>query len=377
MVLRNIIRSLLVAASAFGLPSAAGVAQTMTRLSEDRTWHPGNATSCASYSTTMPMSGDGRYIAFDSLASNIVAGDTNGWSDVFVQERSTGKLVRMSVSSSGGEGNSWSVDPAISSTGRYVVFRSAASNLVAGDTNGSEDIFLHDRDPDGNGVFDGGNGVTTRLSVDSSGNQTTGSCGAPTISSDGTKVIFVSDATNLVSRDTNGAPDAFLRNVAAGTTTRVSVGSGRAGQLAVSTPTSPEGRSPPSVPIRPISSRRPTRTACDVFVRALVGGHEYDSRELQLERAQAGKAATSAAVCPTTGSRGLLERRDQSRHGRHERRRRRLRPPHRRHDGDREPGSDGTLGDGEAAAPRSTPRAMRHFSSLPRTWCTAAATPRD
>jgi hypothetical protein len=209
------------------LLSALAAANTMTRLSVDTTWHPGNAASCASFNTTMPMSGDGRYIAFDSLASNLVLGDTNNSSDVFVQERATGKLVRVSVSSSGAEGNSWSVDPAISSTGRYVVFRSAASNLVANDTNGSEDIFLHDRDPDGNGVFDGGNGVTIRISVDSSGKQTTGICGAPTISSDGTKVVFVSSASTLVKGkgDTNGSPDAFLRNVAAGTTTRVSVDS--------------------------------------------------------------------------------------------------------------------------------------------------------
>ena len=159
MVLRNIIRSLLVAASAFGLPSAAGVAQTMTRLSEDRTWHPGNATSCASYSTTMPMSGDGRYIAFDSLASNLVAGDTNGWSDVFVQERSTGKLVRMSVSSSGASLCPWPLSHR-SPRSKQPSKTSAKGASSSSSTIPTARTSLHDRDPRRQRRLDGGNGAS-------------------------------------------------------------------------------------------------------------------------------------------------------------------------------------------------------------------------
>ena len=92
-----------------------------------------------------PISSDGRYVAFSSGADNLVDGDTNGVSDVFVHDRQTGETTRVSVSSTGGQSNDDSYLPSISSDGRYIAFESEADNLVADDTNGDRDIFVHDR----------------------------------------------------------------------------------------------------------------------------------------------------------------------------------------------------------------------------------------
>ncbi len=97
------------------------------------------------------LSADGRFVAFHSYASNLVGGDTNGDFDVFVHDRHTGATTRVSVASDGTEGNDWSEVPSISADGRFVAFRSSASNLVGGDTNGRTDVFVHDRDPDSDG----------------------------------------------------------------------------------------------------------------------------------------------------------------------------------------------------------------------------------
>ncbi len=98
--------------------------------------------------STMPsISADGRYVAFVSRAWDLVAGDTNWFVDVFVRDRQEGTTVRVSVDSSGAEGHGESVHPSISSDGRSVVFGGYAPDLVAGDTNGVPDIFVHDRGP--------------------------------------------------------------------------------------------------------------------------------------------------------------------------------------------------------------------------------------
>jgi Tol biopolymer transport system component len=169
------------------------------------------------------LSADLRYVAFESLATNLVAGDTNHVSDVFVHERAGGATVRVSVSSAGVEGDKDSEQPSLSSDGRYVAFVSYADNLVAGDSNHVADVFLADRDPDGNGIFDEGNGTTTRISVGSAGVQANGASLGPSISADGMFVAYFSFATNLVLSDNNGAWDVFVYDVAATTTTRVSV----------------------------------------------------------------------------------------------------------------------------------------------------------
>jgi Tol biopolymer transport system component len=163
---------------------------------------------------------DGRYVAFWSFATNLVAGDTNGRGDIFVRDRQNGTTDIASVATGGIlENNSALYPPAISADGRYVAFLSYATNLVAGDTNGSIDVFVHDRQ----------NGTTERVSVDSSGAQGNADCYAPlAISADGRYVAFASDASNLVAGDTNNSTDVFLRDRQNGTTVRVSVGAGGA-----------------------------------------------------------------------------------------------------------------------------------------------------
>jgi Tol biopolymer transport system component len=176
---------------------AEGVfSQQTARVSVDSSGNQGNC-----WSSYPSISSDGRYVAFSSLASNLVAGDTNGAYDIFVHDRQTGVTTRVSVDSSGNEGNDISGAPSISSDGRYVAFESYASNLVA-DTDSGLDIFVHDRQT----------GMTSRVSVNSSGNKGNGASIYPSMSSDGRYVAFESDASNLVACDTNGWPDIFVHD---------------------------------------------------------------------------------------------------------------------------------------------------------------------
>ncbi|MEW6743266.1 MAG: calcium-binding protein [Planctomycetota bacterium] len=161
---------------------------------------------------------DGRYVAFDSYATNLVSDDRNGACDVFVHDRLTGETTRVSVDSWGGEGNYLSGRPSISGDGRYVAFKSLATNLVRDDMNGWTDVFVHDRVT----------GETTRVSVSSDGTEGDRESGhpfAPWISADGRYVAFPSDATNLVACDRNGYTDVFVHDRHAKETTRVSVSS--------------------------------------------------------------------------------------------------------------------------------------------------------
>ena len=162
------------------------------------------------------LSADGRFVAFWSGASNLVAGDTNGSFDVFVHDRSTGVTSRASVASGGAQADGYSARPAISADGRFVTFDSGAPNLVAGDTNGATDVFVHDR----------ATGVTSRVSVASDGAQADGGGFNPTISADGRHIAFGSHSTDLVPGDTSGAGDVFVHDRSTGATTRVSVASG-------------------------------------------------------------------------------------------------------------------------------------------------------
>jgi len=238
--------------------------------------------SASGESTRPTVSADGHFVAFESLAGNLVAGDTNRRSDIFVLDRENGELERVSVGVAGAQANNDSSVPLISADGRYVVFGSAASNLVPNDTNAGYDVFLHDRqtrltirislsssgeeaahtvDPDspvqsaplalsGNGryvvfasnadnfaagstaapnqlyVRDLVNGLTTAVSVDSSGALANDLNAEAAISADGRYVAFSSSASNLVPNDTNLTYDIFVRDREAGTTSRVSVNSG-------------------------------------------------------------------------------------------------------------------------------------------------------
>ena len=160
------------------------------------------------------ISADGRYIAFESHATNLVADDTNGKNDIFVRDMQTGITTRVSVTSNGLQADSDSYYPAISANGRYVAFESYATNLVPGDTNGKNDIFVYDRQT----------GVTERVSVDSNEVQADKQSYDPSISADGQLIAFESYASNLVPGDTNNTYDVFVRDIQTGTTGRVSVG---------------------------------------------------------------------------------------------------------------------------------------------------------
>jgi Tol biopolymer transport system component len=159
------------------------------------------------------LSTDGRYVAFSSTATNLVAGDTNIKEDIFVRDRTAGNTERVSISNGEAQANGASYSPDISADGRFVVFESLAANLVSGDTNGMVDIFVRDR----------ALGTTVRVSRSTGGTQANGNSEAPAISADGRYVVYSSDATNLVSGDTNAQPDIFLRDLVAGTTSRVSI----------------------------------------------------------------------------------------------------------------------------------------------------------
>jgi Tol biopolymer transport system component len=208
------------------------------------------------------ISADGRYVAFNSFASNLVPGDTNSEIDVFVRDRQTGTTERVSVATDGTQGNGTSYLPSMSADARYVVFESAASNLVPGDTNQSDDIFVRDRRtgttqcvsvaPNGahglSGSFQpsisadgrfvafvsgarnlvpgamGAEQVIVRdlysptyqcVSVSSGGAQSLGGSGNPSISADGRFIAFESPASNLVPNDTNGFTDVFVHDRAA------------------------------------------------------------------------------------------------------------------------------------------------------------------
>lgn len=168
-----------------------------------------------SFSTASAISADGGWVAFTSFASNLVAGDTNGVVDVFVHDRQTFTTTRVSVGPAGVQGNGASHGSAISADGRWVVFSSWASNLVAGDTYSAwSDVFVHDRQT----------GTTTRVSAGPGGVRGNGNSSASAISADGQWVVFTSEAANLVTGDTNRYPDVFLHDRQTATTTRVSVG---------------------------------------------------------------------------------------------------------------------------------------------------------
>jgi Tol biopolymer transport system component len=176
-------------------------------------------------SRMVSLSGNGRYVAFDSSATDLVAGDSNRQSDVFVYDMRTGRTRLVSV----GLGHAPSVcarcgngggseSPVISADGRFVAFSSDATNLVPGDGNGQRDAFIRNLR----------SGRTFLVNQTPGGRPGNGYGEATSISAHGRYVIFTSDASDLVAGDTNHQSDVFLRDRATGKTTRVSVGSGGA-----------------------------------------------------------------------------------------------------------------------------------------------------
>src|SRR5262249_4136371 len=156
------------------------------------------------------LSADGRFVAFKSFATNLVSGDTNNATDVFVHDRQTGQTERVSVDSTGRESNNNSYDSILSADGRIDAINSIATNLVGGDTNNAADIFVHDRQT----------GQTERVSVDSAGVQGNRDSEIPSLSADGRFVAFNSTATNLGGGDTNNAADIFVHDRQTGQTER-------------------------------------------------------------------------------------------------------------------------------------------------------------
>ena len=286
-----------------------------TRVSVDSAGNEADSDSFGKLS----ISADGRFVAFASHATNLVPGDNNGWSDVFVHDRSTGATTRVNVSSLGVEADNESYAPALTPDGRYVVFESGADNLVPGDNNANGDVFVHDLQTgatslvsvDSNGaagddiswsasisadgrfvafesfatnlvagdtnlardvfVRDRQTGVTSRVSVDSSGAQTGGGFAA-TISSDGRYVAFVSTASDLVAGDTNGVEDVFVHDRQTGQTVRASVDSAGAqgDSMSVLPSISGDGRRVAFCSAATNLVPGDTNATCDVFVRDLV-----------------------------------------------------------------------------------------------------------
>ncbi len=224
-------------------------------------------------SFTPAVSADGRWVTFASDASNLVRDDYNHVRDVFLRDTQTGKTTRLSVSSAGQQGNSGSFNPSISEDGRFVVYDSFASNLVRDDLNQQGDVFLHDREKrtttrinrgydgkesngqsgfavisgDGNvigfestaaNMLAGGVGGTTQIwaydrttdtfdlvSRTFLNERAGGGSGNISMSRDGQFVAFSSQASNLVPHDVNLAEDVFVRDRKSGITRRVSVNS--------------------------------------------------------------------------------------------------------------------------------------------------------
>jgi Ca2+-binding RTX toxin-like protein len=183
---------------------ASGV---VTLVSSSSTGMQANA-----YSDTAVFTPDGTKVAFESAASNLVAGDTNGITDIFIKDLSSGAVTRLSTSSDGSQADGDSYGQVFSPDGSKMLFISSASNLVAGDSNGIYDIFIKDLIT----------GVVTRVSTDSSGLQANGESTYASFTPDGSKVIFQSLASNLVAGDTNAHYDVFIKDLTTGSLTRIS-----------------------------------------------------------------------------------------------------------------------------------------------------------
>ena len=219
------------------------------------------------------ISKDGRYVVFMSAASNLVNNDTNGKVDVFLYDRNTQQIELISVATDGTQGNNDSAYPSINADGRYVLFASNASNLALGDTNGSADCYLRDRLT----------GQTTRVSVSSSGQEGNGhSCytnemvirANADISDDGRYIVFTSTSSNFADDDLNGYEDVFLRDLTAGTTTRVSVTSagGSGNNISHYPAISGDGKYAVFESIANNLTPDDTNASSDIFVREILTG---------------------------------------------------------------------------------------------------------
>ena len=165
-----------------------------------------------SSSVSPDISTDGRFVSFRSWATNLVEDDKNGVDDVFVHDCLTDRTSRIRAAAPGTVERGWSRSPPLSGDGRYAAFESVAENLVGGDTNRMEDVFVYDTET----------GETTLISAASDGTPGNGNSNAPDISREGRYVVFVSEASNLVEGDENGYADVFVHDRETGRTTMIS-----------------------------------------------------------------------------------------------------------------------------------------------------------
>lgn len=197
-------------AGALGCGAASLTAQEMSRVSV-----ASSGVEADGASHGVALSADGRIVAFASSATQLVVGDGNDLSDIFVVDRTLGTIERVSVDSAGNEANGACDSPALSADGDVVAFRSVATNLVASDSNGKSDIFVHVRST----------GATTRVSVVCNCVQGNGDAFAPALSADGSLVAFATDNSQLIGGDTNGVRDVFVHDRTSGLSRRVSLDS--------------------------------------------------------------------------------------------------------------------------------------------------------
>ena len=207
-----------IALGAVAIPGTAAGA-VLERVSVDSAGNESQTGNFLASQDAEISAGDGRYVVFQSDATTLVAGDTNNAVDIFLRDRVSGTTQRVSVASDGTQANggSWGAD--ISADGRYVVFSSGATNLVTDDTNGFMDVFVHDMLA----------GTTERVSVDTAGAEAGGPSGSDeaadyaVISPDGRYVAFSSEATNLVSGVPEFSREIYVRDLVSDVTERVSV----------------------------------------------------------------------------------------------------------------------------------------------------------
>src|SRR5581483_2565265 len=237
-------------------------------------------TSCSAVcgSQRATISADGRYVAFWSNATNLVANDTNNKYDAFLFDRSNKQMTLISKGPDGSIGNDDSRRPVVSRDGRYVVFESAATNLVpapscgllglgcaGGDNNKGDDVF----------VYEVATGKVTRVSTASDGTEANGVSNRPSLSGDGTKIVFNSTATNLVGGVTSGVQQVYMKDLTSGATTLVSSTDGGApGDKASASPSmSADGRwvsfDSKATNFNPADAGGDT----DIYVKDLQSGH--------------------------------------------------------------------------------------------------------
>jgi Tol biopolymer transport system component len=239
------------------------------------------------------ISADGRYVAFASSATNLVKGDRNRVADVFVRDRAAGTTERVSVASRKVEANGESSQPAISLDGRFVAFASFADNLVPADTNFTSDVFVVDRT----------GGGPQRVSVSTTGAQGENRSERPSISADGRFVAFMSSSDALVPGDNDGASDVFVRDRTVSTTEGISVAptAGGFGATSSSPAITPDGRFVAFDSWEPGLVPGDTNNSFDVFVRDRTSGG--------LERvsvSSAGEQGDDWSLAPSISSDGRL-----------------------------------------------------------------------